>query len=85
MGLSWQEFWSGLPFPSLGDLPDAGIEPASLMSPVLVCSLPLVPPGKPGGSFSTCKTTQGCILGDLSMALEDELKVLDFVLWLNHF
>ena len=29
MGFSRQEYWSGLPFPSLGDLPDAGIKPAS--------------------------------------------------------
>ena len=29
MGFSRQEFWSGLPFPSLGDLPGPGIEPAS--------------------------------------------------------
>ena len=27
MGFSRQEYWSGLPFPSPGDLPDAGIEP----------------------------------------------------------
>ena len=29
MGFSKQEYWSGLPFPSPGDLPDPGIEPAS--------------------------------------------------------
>ena len=29
MGFSRQECWSGLPFPSLGDLPDPGIEPGS--------------------------------------------------------
>ena len=33
MELSRQEYWSGLPFPSPGDLPDSGIEPASLASP----------------------------------------------------
>ena len=27
MGFSRQEYWSGLPFPSPGDLPDPGIEP----------------------------------------------------------
>ena len=27
MGFLRQEFWSGLPFPSPGDLPDPGIEP----------------------------------------------------------
>ena len=29
MGLSRQEYWSRLPFPSTGDLPDPGIEPGS--------------------------------------------------------
>ena len=29
MGFSRQEYWSGLPFPSLGDLPNPGIEPES--------------------------------------------------------
>ena len=29
MGISKQEYWSGLPFPSPGDLPDPGIEPGS--------------------------------------------------------
>ena len=29
MGFSRQEYWSGLPFPSSGDLPDPGIEPRS--------------------------------------------------------
>ena len=29
MGLPTQEYWSGLPFPSLGDLPDSGIKPGS--------------------------------------------------------
>ena len=29
MGLSRQEYWSGLPVPSPGDLPDPGVEPGS--------------------------------------------------------
>ena len=29
VGFSRQEYWSGLPFPSPGDLPDPGIEPGS--------------------------------------------------------
>ena len=43
MGYSRQEFWSGLPFPSPGDLPNPGIEPtAPAASPALrVNSLPL--------------------------------------------
>ena len=32
MGISEQEYWRGLPFFSLGDLPNPGIEPTSLMS-----------------------------------------------------
>ena len=46
MGFSRQEYWSGLPFPSPGDLPDPGIKP---MSPSLQGgSLPAEPAGKPG-------------------------------------
>ena len=35
MGFSREEYWSGLPCPSPGDLPNSGIEPMSLMSPAL--------------------------------------------------
>jgi len=35
MGFSRQEYWSGLPFPSPGDLPDPGVKPSSLVSPTL--------------------------------------------------
>ena len=35
MGFSRQEYWSGLPCPSLGDLPDPGIEAVSLIFPAL--------------------------------------------------
>ena len=35
MGFSSQEYWSGLPCSHPGDLPDPGIKPLSLMSPVL--------------------------------------------------
>ena len=34
-GILQQEHWSGLPFPSSGDIPHPGIEPAFLMSPAL--------------------------------------------------
>ena len=36
---SRQEYWSGLPFPSSGELLDPGIEAASLTSPVLAGSI----------------------------------------------
>ena len=35
MGLSWQEYWTGLPSPSPGDLPDPGTEPISSVAPAL--------------------------------------------------
>ena len=45
MGFSIQEYWSVLPCPSPGDLPNPGIEPASLMSPGMAGgSLPLASP-----------------------------------------
>ena len=45
MGFSRQEYWSGLPFPSPGDLLDPAIEPGS---PALQGdALPSEPPGKP--------------------------------------
>ena len=44
MGLPRQEYWSGLPFPSSGHLPNPGIKPAS---PALA------------GGFFTSKTTFG--------------------------
>ena len=51
MGFSRQEYWSGLPFPSPGNLPDPGIE---LRSPTLQSdALTSEPPGKP-----TCVLTK---------------------------
>ena len=45
VGFSWQEYCSALPFPSLGDLSNPGIEPRS---PALQAdSLPAEPLGKP--------------------------------------
>ena len=45
LGFPRQEYCSGLPFPSPGDLPDPGIEPESLISPALA------------GSFFTASAT----------------------------
>ena len=50
MAFSRPEYWSGLPGPLPGDLPNPGIEPTSLVSAALqVDSLPSEPPGKPQG------------------------------------
>ena len=54
MKFSRQEYWSGLPFPSPGVLPDPGMEPESLTSPALA------------GGFFTTSTTWGPLL-DLSL------------------
>ena len=54
MGFSRQEYWSGLPRPPPGDLPDPGIKPASLMSPILA-----------GGLFTTSATWE--ILGSFQI------------------
>ena len=45
MGFSRQEYWSGLPCPPPGDLPNPGIEPTSPVSPALA-----------GGFFTTGTT-----------------------------
>ena len=45
MGFPRQQYWSGMPFPSLGDLPDPGIEPMS--SALAGGFFTTEPPGKP--------------------------------------
>ena len=52
MEFSRQEYWSGLPFPSPGDLPDPGIKPES---PAFQAdSLLSEPPGKPIIIYGRC-------------------------------
>ena len=71
MEFSRQEYWSGLPFPSLGDLPDPGIEPRSPMCPALAGGFFITePPKKPykyihneyGGIYSTYNSVLCIIL-----------------------
>ena len=51
MGFFRQEYWSGLPLPSPGALPDPGIKPRS---PTLQAdALPSEPPGKPQYTYYT--------------------------------
>ena len=48
MEFTRQEYWSGLPFPSPGNLSDPGIESTSLAFLALACEFfPSVPPGSP--------------------------------------
>ena len=47
VGFSREEYWSGVPYPPPGDLPDPGSEPVPLMSLALAGGfLPLAPPGE---------------------------------------
>ena len=47
VGFPRQEYWSELPFPSPGDLPNPGIDPTSLASPLAGGLFIAEPPGKP--------------------------------------
>ena len=52
MEFSRQEYWSGLLFPTPGDLPDPGIEPESFASPALAGRFfATAPSGKPQYEF----------------------------------
>ena len=54
MEFSKQEYWSGLPFPSPGDLPDPGIKLVSPVSPALTGGFfTIEPPGKPNSGKET--------------------------------
>ena len=51
MEFSRQEYWSGLPFPTPGDLPNPGIKPKSPASPAMAGGFfTTVPPGEPDES-----------------------------------
>ena len=62
MGVSKQEYWSGLPCPPAGELPDPGIEPASLSSPALA-----------GGFFTTSATWEPCTMESYSAIKQNEI------------
>ena len=85
MGCSRQEHWSGLPFPSPGDLPDPEIEPRS---PALeVDSLLSEPPGKPviiRALFYSCPPATGDLLNMSSSEFGKSLYIFVRVLmfWL---
>ena len=53
LGFFKQEYWSGLPFPSPGDLPNPETEPRYLT--LQADSLPAEPPGKPEGRIALVK------------------------------
>ena len=60
MEFSRQEYWSGLPFPSPGDLPDPGVKtgPPELQAD----SLPSESPGKPKREVSLGRLLTFCLI-----------------------
>ena len=68
MGFSRQEYWSGLPFPSPGDLPDPGIEPGS---PAFQAdALTSEPPGKPYRTIALISHASKVMLNILQARLQ---------------
>ena len=63
MEFSRQEYWSGLSFPTPGDLPDPGIKPLSLASPALA-----------GGFFITHTTWKAIIIYKLVLRVQERRK-----------
>ena len=65
MGFSRQEYWSGLPFPSPGDLPDPGIKPGSpaLQADALTSEAPGKPfhQGRCYPAAAAAKSLQSCL------------------------
>ena len=79
MGFPRQEYWSGLPFPSPGDLPNAGIEPTPPASPALQAdSLPLSPRGSPIPPFTSIHSA---LLRDLHLPWEPLLSLGHLHFW----
>ena len=71
MGFSRQEYWSGVPLPSPGDLPDPGIEPRS---PAFQAdALTSEPPGKPKQPSGTNRA------GIITAWVKGEVKIRDKV------
>ena len=54
-GISQQEYWSGLPFPPPGDLPDPGIEHTSVFPAWAGGVFTIEPPGKPNNHLGSLR------------------------------
>ena len=85
MGFTRQEYLSGLPFPSPGDLPNSGIEPES---PALkVDALPSEPTGKPNPKKGNDKECSNCsTIALISHTSKEMLRILQARLqqYVNH-
>ena len=82
MGFSRQEYWSGLPFPSLGNLPDPGIEP---WSPALQAAcLPTKLQGKSSHLYFTFRALIFSSSGKWHLSPKETVKWPGLILALNH-
>ena len=71
MGFSRQEYWSGLPFPTPGDLSDQGIEPMSLVSLALAGRFfTTAPSGEPQVNITS-------IINDINTGISKTLNILE--------
>ena len=71
VGFSRQEYWSGWPFPSLGELPDPGVKPAS---PTLTGRFFTVEPqGSLTDTLENCYTKQGEELRNIKNSISQSL------------
>ena len=83
MGFSRQEYWSELPCPPLGDLPNTGMEPMSPAALALpVDSLLSEPPGKPSLYLGTIQTETVLINIFISYNIESHVS-LDYTPSIN--
>ena len=82
MEFSKQEYWSGLPFPSPGDLPNPGIEPGS---PALQANaLPIeyysvIKKNEISPYVTTCMNLEGVMLSELYQADKDKHSMISFM------
>ena len=67
MGFSRHEYWSGLPFPPLGNPPDPGMEPMSPVSPALA-----------GGCFTSGTTWEALNVSVYEITMSYTLNILQF-------
>ena len=91
MGFPRQEYWSGLSFPSSGDLPNPGIEPAYPLFPTLqVDSLPLSHWGSNHNCIISCVWRRGLHFVDIckisfGILLTNEIEMYKWPCWLLIF
>jgi len=77
MGLSSPEYWSGLPFPPPGDLPNSGIKPGSPVSPTLAGEFFTTSTTWEADTKTTYQMEEGNCMMTMSKQVPDQLKPKD--------